>query len=497
MVRSCSRRQLGMLLLIALALPFRSAVAHPRLVRAVPAAGSHVQSAPRELSVTFNEPLTPALSRLTLLDSKLKPVALDTLRAVPGDAKTLTVKVLGSMSAGRYTVKWQAAGADGHPMRGEYTFVLDAAAGELTTAATSAPGPISNGWSMRISPPAVLGATHAIIAPAVAMAALATLRQTPVDSVFGVESPAYVMIRTIQSIALVGLLGILALHLMILPRFARQTSVSVVATVGAVEQATIWWATTMLWIIGAATMARLIAQHAVFFGSNEVWTRSSLSALLLHSGWGRAWWLAFGATAVGLWGVRRIGRAGARGWPAVAAAALALAASVAMSGHAAAASTLAMTLHTLHVLGAGGWIGSLAALMLVAVPAVLQSGGEERHGHVAGLVRAFSPTALGFVGLLGVTGAIAAWRNIGSVEGLWRESYGQVLLVKLALLSVAAGTGAYNWRRVLPILGSDTATARLRKSSTLELTAALVVLVVTAVLVATPMPSEMLDAMAP
>ena len=253
----------------------------------------------------------------------------------------------------------------------------------------------------------------------------------------------------------------------------------------------------MLWIIGAATMARLIAQHAVFFGSNEVWTRSSLSALLLHSGWGRAWWLAFGATAVGLWGVRRIGRAGARGWPAVAAAALALAASVAMSGHAAAASTLAMTLHTLHVLGAGGWIGSLAALMLVAVPAVLQSGGEERHGHVAGLVRAFSPTALGFVGLLGVTGAIAAWRNIGSVEGLWRESYGQVLLVKLALLSVAAGTGAYNWRRVLPILGSDTATARLRKSSTLELTAALVVLVVTAVLVATPMPSEMLDAMAP
>jgi putative copper export protein len=168
-----------------------------------------------------------------------------------------------------------------------------------------------------------------------------------------------------------------------------------------------------------------------------------------------------------------------------------------MSGHAAAATTLAMTVHTLHVIGAGGWIGGLGALMLVAVPAVLRSGGEERHQHVAGLVSAFSPTALGFAGLLVVTGAIAAWRNIGSVAGLWQEPYGRVLMVKLALLSVAAGTGAYNWKRVLPSLGSDTATGRLRKSAALELTAALVVLVVTAVLVATPMPSDMMDAMAP
>lgn len=334
-----------------------------------------------------------------------------------------------------------------------------------------------------------------MITPAVV--AFATLRQVPIDSAFGVESPAYVAIRAILSIALVGLLGILVLHLVVWPHFARQASTSGVATAGAVTQAAVGWARTLLWIIGATTVARLIAQHAVFFGVNEVWTRSSLSALLLHSGWGRAWWLAFGATGVGLWGVRRVGRARAHGWPALAATALTLAASTAMSGHAAATSTLAMILHTLHVVGAGGWIGGLAALMLVAVPTVLRSGGEERHRHVAGLVSAFSPTALGFAGLLTVTGVIAAWRNIGSVIGLWQEPYGQVLLLKLALLTVAAGTGAYNWKRVLPNLGSNTATARLCTSATLELVAALMVLVVTAVLVATPMPSDMLDAMAP
>jgi copper transport protein len=125
MLQPCRPRSLAFLLLLALVLPFRSAAAHPRLMRAVPAAASHVQTMPRAVSLTFNEPLTIALSRLTLLDPAGQPVALDSLRFAPADTKTLTAKILGATPAGRYTVKWQAAGADGHPMRGEYTFVLD------------------------------------------------------------------------------------------------------------------------------------------------------------------------------------------------------------------------------------------------------------------------------------------------------------------------------------------------------------------------------------
>ncbi|MBA4073012.1 MAG: hypothetical protein C0497_14430, partial [Gemmatimonas sp.] len=87
-----------------------------------------------------------------------------------------------------------------------------------------------------------------MIAPAVV--AFATLRQVPIDSAFGVESPAYVVIRAVLSIALVGLLGILALRLVVWPRFARQASTSGVATAGAVTQTAIRWATMLLWIIG-------------------------------------------------------------------------------------------------------------------------------------------------------------------------------------------------------------------------------------------------------
>ena len=136
MLQPCRPRSLAFLLLLALVLPFRSAAAHPRLVRAVPAAESHVQTMPRALSLTFNESLTIALSRLTLLDPTGQPVALDTLRFSPEDTKTLTAKILSTMPAGRYTVKWQAAGADGHPMRGQYTFVLDPGPVESTKQAT-------------------------------------------------------------------------------------------------------------------------------------------------------------------------------------------------------------------------------------------------------------------------------------------------------------------------------------------------------------------------
>ncbi|MHB8837911.1 MAG: hypothetical protein ACYC7F_03060, partial [Gemmatimonadaceae bacterium] len=54
-----------------------------------------------------------------------------------------------------------------------------------------------------------------------AVSALTALPQDALDTMFGVESPVYVAIRAILSIALVGLLGILSLHLVVLSRARR------------------------------------------------------------------------------------------------------------------------------------------------------------------------------------------------------------------------------------------------------------------------------------
>jgi copper transport protein len=108
----------------------------------------------------------------------------------------------------------------------------------------------------------------------------------------------------------------------------------------------------------------------------------------------------------------------------------------------------------------------------------------------AGLVRAFSPTALAFAGVVVATGLLASWLHLGSFAALWQSVYGRILLLKLALLVVVFGAGAYNWLRVRPALGAPPAAARLRRSAAVELATAAAVLAVTAALVSTPPPAE-------
>ncbi len=317
------------------------------------------------------------------------------------------------------------------------------------------------------------------------------------DASFGVESWEYAAIRAVQFVAIVGLIGVLALRLIVLPRFGRLGAAGDVAE--AATARTFAWARTAFGAIGVATVVRLAAQHAAMFGTEEHWSRTTLWALLLQSGWGLGWWLALAGVLAGWWATAKERRRRAYAWPVLVTTSAAVVVSLSLSGHPAAAEkpALAVAIDVLHVIGAGGWVGSLAMLMVIAVPAAARLPEGERHDQVARLVTAFSPTALGFAALAAFTGTLAAWRNIGSIAALWSSSYGQLLLAKLALLSVAVLTGAYNWKRVLPALGSARGTRRLQRSASIELVAALAVLIITAVLVATPMTVELAETRTP
>ena len=111
---------------------------------------------------------------------------------------------------------------------------------------------------------------------------------------------------------------------------------------------------------------------------------------------------------------------------------------------------------------------------------------DDRGPAVADLIHAFSPTALAFAGISATTGVFAAWLHLGDVSALWQTDYGRTLLVKLAILSLVAGTGAYNWLRVKPTLGTATSVTRIRRSARIELVVGAFVVIVTSVLVATP-----------
>ena len=92
--------------------------------------------------------------------------------------------------------------------------------------------------------------------------------------------------------------------------------------------------------------------------------------------------------------------------------------------------------------------------------------------------------------MLALSGGLTAWLHFGNIRDLWMSTFGRTLLVKLGVLSLVAATGAYNWRRVLPNLGRAGGGARLKRTATLELMVAAVVVAVTAVLVATPTPMD-------
>lgn len=110
-----------LLLLTLVLMPLSVAAAHPKLLKAAPAADSR-GGTPRQIMLTFNEAITPALSRITLAVPGKRLIAVGELRVAPDDPHAIVVAITSPLAPGRYSVRWQAAAADGHPVRGTFTF---------------------------------------------------------------------------------------------------------------------------------------------------------------------------------------------------------------------------------------------------------------------------------------------------------------------------------------------------------------------------------------
>jgi putative copper export protein len=151
---------------------------------------------------------------------------------------------------------------------------------------------------------------------------------------------------------------------------------------------------------------------------------------------------------------------------------------------------LAGKVNAVHILAASTWLGTLLVLMLVGIRGVIRSAstGVQRAQLVADLVNSFSPLALVAASVVAISGATTAWLHLKRISSLWTTSYGIALIVKLVLVLTVALLGAWNWRRVRPSLGGEGSEHVIRKSATMELTFAALVLVATSVLVSLPSP---------
>ena len=146
--------------------------------------------------------------------------------------------------------------------------------------------------------------------------------------------------------------------------------------------------------------------------------------------------------------------------------------------------------NALHVLAASTWLGTLTVLTVVGIRGVIRSAtaGQQRAELVCDLVNSFSPLALTAATIVGITGLTTAWLHLKRLSSLWTTSYGITLVVKLILVGIVVALGAWNWRRVRPSLGDEGSELTIRRSATMELTFAALVLIVTSVLVTLPSP---------
>ncbi|TQE28334.1 hypothetical protein Sipo7851_30490 [Streptomyces ipomoeae] len=115
--------------------------------------------------------------------------------------------------------------------------------------------------------------------------------------------------------------------------------------------------------------------------------------------------------------------------------AIGLAASWAMSEHASTGiqTGLAMPLDVLHLLAVAAWLGGLATLLVALFRAPADAPIE------TAAVRRFSRVAFGSVLVLAATGIYQSWRQVGTWSALTDTSYGQLLLVKIGLVTVLVG----------------------------------------------------------
>jgi putative copper export protein len=128
-------------------------------------------------------------------------------------------------------------------------------------------------------------------------------------------------------------------------------------------------------------------------------------------------------------------------------------------------------------------------IVVAGLPTVLRDAPRiQRAPMVADMVNGFSPLALTCGPLLVLTGLTTALLHLKPLSSLWTTPYGYALLTKLCLLALVFGLGAWNWRPQRPRLGSEEAAHFIRRSATMELAVATLMLVVTAILVSLPSP---------
>ena len=458
--------------LVCVAVIARPAIAwaHAHLSKASPAAASVVATAPTMIRLWFTEAPDLSLTHVVLSDSAGAVIPVGPAEHDRAGALVARIPILVPMRNGRYSVSWSTAAADGHPSKAHYAF----------TVSLMAP--------MAAPPTAVAPPAPSVATPTAAhdtMTSGKTAGTGTEDAAASALTPAFIIARAISFTALLAIIGAAAFRSFVLGRITELDAATRAAIERTIASRAMIFAVAYLF----AGLVRLYLQNRMMSGDAAT-DAAHLRAMSMDTDWGAAWRIQLMGGSAALLGLR-LARSNRFGWAVLSLSAAVLAGGTTMGSHAHVAPqqpALVSAFDFLHILAASAWLGSLFWMAFTALP-ILQASPDNRAERAAALVHVFSPVALANATIVGITGFIGAKYKFNAWSPLWTTSYGQVLLVKLALLALVAALGYHNWRRVRPALGTDEATARLERSAAMELAVGALVIIITAVLVATPTPA--------
>ena len=401
---------------LALAAP-ASAWGHAALLRTDPSASGTVNGSPPRVALTYSEAVEPKFAIVSVTDAGGHSQVAGAPARSKSNADQLVVP-LHHLSRGWYLVYWRVISADGHPVRGAFTFAVG-----------PNPGP----------------------AP---QFAIPSLRETA-------ATPGLVTLRWLMFLGLMASVGLLVFRLVIarpLPGRVPGTSLRAASIALAIA-------------LGVAIVAVLIYVDAATaqFSERSVFDLGNLIPLMRSSSFGRAFLdlelilillAVAAAVAVRLDDPRRARRSVA-GLLALTGALLAAAAALVvpgLGGHAAQYSPrgVSLLLDSTHLLAGGVWIGGLIGLSAIAAVA-----GTRRVASMVVLVPRFSRVAFVSVMTIITTGTIAAIIRLPTLASLFDTGYGQALVVKIGVLLLAMCLAAVNLLRTKPRLEASRTRASL------------------------------------
>jgi copper transport protein len=365
------------------------AAAHAELVSITPANGAQLTSPPAKVQMTFTESVNLIEGGIRLVNESgtTVPTSEPTVRG-----STLSWPMPAELPKGAYVITWRVVSSDGHPVSGASSFGIGTAAVNVPASTTGT---------------GTLGATGSSVTT-------------------GATAPwPVVVVRLAGYVAFALFAGVAAFVLLCAPDAGKNPTLQRLARGGLIGGAVAAVAAVLVQgpHTAGVSMSRVFDTHLLRQTLATPFGIAMMGRLVLYGVLiGLAWRLPRILTPVGSW--------------LVPAAVAGLAATIAAAGHGAASGAVDLGIDALHALGAGLWVGGLAALV------GLGRSVEPRALHK------FSTVAMASVLTLIVTGILNSLRELDSVEQLWQTRYGITLLVKLALVAGTLTAAAVSRRRL-------------------------------------------------